>query len=127
MKPILTLLRHGQWRWDWVAAANGAGFHSPGEASRVLGTAIQKAEQARHAITRVLFKHGVSEPVPLPDLSTKEKAQRYVGMDMDAIHAEKERQRREDFPVWDEKAREREDALPPALKADTPRYRNPGG
>ena len=44
MKPVLTLIRHAQWRWDWVAAANGMGFHSPVVSAQVLGTSIQKAE-----------------------------------------------------------------------------------
>lgn len=123
MKDILPLIRHAQWRWDWVAAANGVGIHSPGEASRVLGTAIQKAETARRKITRVLFLNGVTEPVPLPDLSTKELAQAYIGLDMDAIRAIKERQNRVDFPAWDAAAAEREAQLPERLKADAPRFR----
>ena len=122
MKPVQTLIRHAQWRWDWVAAANGYGFHSPVEASRVLGTAIQKAESARTALTRVLFTHGVTDPVPMPDISTKEKAQAYVGLDMDKIHAIKERQQAENFPAWDKAAAEREAQLPAALNADSPRY-----
>jgi nitrite reductase (cytochrome c-552) len=123
MADILTLIRHAQWRWDWVGAANGTGFHSPGESSRVLGTAIQKAESARHQITRVLFAHGVTEPVPIPDLSTKALAQAYIGLDMDAIRAVKERQNREDFPAWDAAAAEREAQLPDRLRADAPNYR----
>ena len=123
MAPILQLIRHAQWRWDYVAASNGAGFHSPVESSRLLGTAIQKAEEARHAVTRVLFANGVSEPVPMPDISTKEKAQAYIGLDMTAIQAVKERQRKENFPLWDAAAEAREANLPEALKADAPRYR----
>lgn len=123
MAPVLQLIRHAQWRWDWVAAANSVGFHSPVEANRVLGSAIQKAESARHEITRILFAHGVTERVPMPDLSTKEKAQAFIGLDMEAIEAIKERQRTEVFPVWDEAGAEREALLPEALKADAPRFR----
>jgi nitrite reductase (cytochrome c-552) len=122
MAPVLQLIRHAQWRWDWVAAANGVGFHSPVEASRVLGTSIQKAGEARRLAARVLFANGVAEPVPLPDLSTRAKAQAYVGLDMEAIRAVKERQRREDFPEWDRAAAEREAQLPQALKARAPGY-----
>ena len=82
MKPILTLIRHAQWRWDWVAAANGVGFHSPAEALRTLGTSIQKAQEAHAEIVRVLARRGILEPFTLPDVSTKEKAQRYIGLDM---------------------------------------------
>lgn len=28
LKEIHNLIRHAQWRWDWVAAANGLGFHA---------------------------------------------------------------------------------------------------
>ena len=123
MAPVLKLIRHAQWRWDWVAAANGAGFHSPVESARVLGTAIQKGEEARRELVRVLARHGITDPIPLPDISTKEKAQFYVGLDMDAIRAVKEKQRSELFPEWDRQAAEREAKLPAALKADSPRVR----
>ncbi len=123
MAPILKLIRHAQWRWDWVAAANGAGFHSPVESSRVLGTAIQKGEEARRELVRVLARHGIVDPIPMPDISTKEKAQQFVGLDMDAIRAVKNRQRTEVFPEWDRAGAEREAKLPPALKANSPRTR----
>ncbi len=123
MAPILQKIRQAQWRWDWVAAANSVGFHSPVEALRVLGSSIRLSESARHATTRVLFTHGVVDPVPIPDLSTKEKAQAFLGLDMDAIRAHKEEQVREVFPAWDEAAAEREAGLPDALKADSPRFR----
>ena len=47
MKPALQLIRQAQWRWDWVAAHNGMGFHSPQECARVLGMSIDKAGFAR--------------------------------------------------------------------------------
>ncbi len=125
MKPALKLIRHAQWRWDWVAAANGYGFHSPVEATRVLGTSIDKAQAARLELVRVLHAHGVSAPIALPDLSSKEKAQAYVGLDLEKIEATKARQKAEQFPAWDKAAAEREAALPPALKADAPRYVEP--
>jgi nitrite reductase (cytochrome c-552) len=120
MKPILTLLRHAQWRWDWVAAANGAGIHSPLEAARVLGTAIQKAERARRELALVLVARGARLPVPMPDLSTKEKAQAYVGLDMTALRAQKREFLEKVVPQWDAQAREREARLPkpPAGKSN---------
>lgn len=108
MKPILRLIRHAQWRWDWVAAANGVGFHSPAEALRTLGTSIQKAQEAHAEIVRVLARRGVLEPFALPDVSTKAKAQRVVGLDMVKAHAEKESFMKEVVPGWDEQARARE-------------------
>ncbi|MDZ7764395.1 MAG: ammonia-forming cytochrome c nitrite reductase subunit c552 [Melioribacteraceae bacterium] len=62
MDKAQELIRHAQWRWDWVAAANGVGFHSPDEALRVLATGIHKAEQARKELALVLVKNGVRLP-----------------------------------------------------------------
>jgi nitrite reductase (cytochrome c-552) len=89
MKPILKLIRHSQWRWDWVAAANAVGFHSPVEASRILGTSIQKAEEARVLLARVLAKHGVNQPVTIPDISTKEKAQKVINLNIQELKKQK--------------------------------------
>jgi nitrite reductase (cytochrome c-552) len=106
--PALVLIRHAQWRWDWVSAANGVGFHSPLEGARVLGTSIQKAEAARRLITQALIKHGASSTVALPDLSTKAKAQAYIGLDMKKLEAEKAEFRKTVLPQWDKKAAERQ-------------------
>ncbi|WP_224772618.1 ammonia-forming cytochrome c nitrite reductase [Pelagicoccus enzymogenes] len=111
MKASLTHIRHAQWRWDWVAAANGAGFHAPNTALQVLGTAIEKAGAARHEIARVLWKHGITDPIEMPDISTKEKAQRYIGLDPDEMEETKAKHREELFPVWDEKAAARQEAM----------------
>ncbi len=108
MEPILQLIRHSQWRWDWVAAANSMGFHSPTEALRVLGTSIQKAQEARVLLSRIFAKYNVSQPIEMPDISTKEKAQEYLGLDMAEIRAEKERFLRDTLPVWLEEAKKRE-------------------
>jgi len=116
MKEALQLIRHAQWRWDWVAAANGSGFHAPLEAARVLGTSIQKAGEARKAIARILWKHGIVDPVAMPDLSTKEKAQAYIGLDMKAILKQKRQFLQQTVPEWDQKAAQREAAMPPAAK-----------
>lgn len=111
MKNALRLIRHAQWRWDWTAAANAMGFHSPVEALRVLGTAIQKAESARREIATVLIKHGVNYPVALPDISTKEKAQKYIGLDMKALEADKEEFLKTTAVEWDKIAKERQGTL----------------
>lgn len=75
LKPARSLVRRAQMRWDFVAANNGMGFHSPQECLRVLNAAVDLAGQARLESARVLARHGVTEPVKYPDLSTKEKAQ----------------------------------------------------
>jgi len=107
-QPVLTLIRHAQWRWDWVAAANAVGFHSPTEALRTLGTAIQKAQESHAKLVRILAKKGIFEPFKLPDVSTKEKAQRYIGLNMTNARAEKGKFLKEVVPLWDETARARE-------------------
>lgn len=111
MKPILKLIRHAQWRWDWVAAANGMGFHAPVEALRVLGTSIQKAEEARRQISIVLVKRGAQYPVPLPDLSTKDKAQKYIGLDPQKLKANKQEFLNTTAVKWDEAAKKRQGTL----------------
>jgi nitrite reductase (cytochrome c-552) len=108
LAPALKLIRHAQWRWDWVSAANGVGFHSPLEAARVLGTSIQKAEEARRFIVQVLIKHKAPTTVPFPDLSTKAKAQAFIGLDMPKLNAEKAEFIKTRVPEWDKKAAERE-------------------
>jgi len=46
------LVRRAQMRWDYVAANNGMGFHSPQEAGRILSSAIDLAHQARLAVVK---------------------------------------------------------------------------
>jgi nitrite reductase (cytochrome c-552) len=108
MQPILRLIRHAQWRWDWVAAANGVGFHSPVEALRTLGTSVRKSQEAHAELVRLLASLGELAPFPLPDVSTKEKAQEYIGLDMPKLIADKAGFIRETVPVWERNARERE-------------------
>ena len=111
MKPVLKLIRHAQWRWDWVVAANGMGFHAPLEAMRVLGTSIQKAEEARREIALILVKHGVKYPVALPDYSSKEKAQKLIGLNMEELKKDKEDLLKTTAVEWDKKAKERQGTL----------------
>ncbi len=100
MEDILQLIRHSQWRWDWVAAANAMGFHSSSEALRVLATSIQKAQEASIKLTSVFNRYGVEYPIEMPDLSTKEKAQEYIGLDMEKIREEKEEFLEKTLPQW---------------------------
>ena len=103
MKPALTLIRHAQWRWDWVAASNAVGFHSPLESARILGTAIDKVQESRVLLTSILLVHNAWLPVTIPDISTKEKAQAAVGLDMAKIQAEKKTFLETVAPAWDKK------------------------
>lgn len=108
MAPVLKLIRQAQWRWDWVAAANGLGFHSPVEASRTMANAIQKAEAARAQIVRVLAKRGYVDAIPLPDISTKAKAQAFIGLDMAVLNSEKQDFLSKIIPEWDAAAKARQ-------------------
>ncbi len=111
MKSILKLIRHAQWRWDWVAAANALGFHSPVEALRVLGTSIQKGEQARRELAALFVKQGWKYPVELPDISTKDKAQRFIGLNPEKMKADKEEFLKTTAVKWDEEAKKRQGFL----------------
>ena len=108
MEPIQKLIRHGQWRWDYAAASHGGAFHSPVESLRVLGSALEKAQEARLLLVRVLIKHDVSVPVPMPDISTKEKAQAYIGLDVGKLRQAKGEFLKTVVPEWDKKAEERQ-------------------
>jgi len=111
MAPVLTLIRHAQWRWDWVAAANGMGIHSPAESLRVLGTAIQKSNEASLLLAEILVRRGVDYPVQMPDISTKEKAQHFVGLPMDQIQQQKKDFLQNRLPEWLKIASERESRM----------------
>jgi nitrite reductase (cytochrome c-552) len=108
MGPIQKLIRHAQWRWDYAAASHGGAFHSPVESLRVLGSALEKAQEARLLLVRVLIKHDVSVPVPMPDISTKEKAQAYIGLDVGKLRQAKGEFLKTVVPEWDKKAEERQ-------------------
>ena len=83
MKDVLALIRQAQWRWDFGVASHGGSFHAPQEIQRILSHGLDKAMQARLAVSRVLAKHGFTDDVPMPDISTKEKAQQYIGLDIE--------------------------------------------
>lgn len=74
LEPIRTLLRHAQFYWDYISASNGMGFHSPQESMRVLGIALQKADQARLQIARLLATKGITAEPTYPDMSSREEA-----------------------------------------------------
>ena len=59
-------------------------------------------------LAQVLIKHDVSVPVPMPDLSTKEKAQAYIGLDMEKFRQAKGKFLKTVVPEWDKKAEERQ-------------------
>ncbi|VEI46969.1 cytochrome c552 [Actinobacillus equuli] len=89
MKDILTAIRHAQWRWDYSAAGHGSHMHAPDVMLHVIATGIDRAADARAKLGVVLAKHGVTTPVAIPDISTKEKAQKAIGLDIPKDQAAK--------------------------------------
>lgn len=108
MKPILKFIRHSQWRWDFVAASHGGSFHAPLECARILGTSISKSQEAIGLMMEMFAKMGKQPPV-IPDLSTKEKAQQFIGLDMPKLFQSKDEFIKTILPQWDKAAEERQD------------------
>jgi nitrite reductase (cytochrome c-552) len=109
MKDILTDIRHAQWRWDYVAASHGAAFHSPVECGRIIAAGITIAQDARIKLSRLLASLGYNKEIPYPDISTKAKAQAYIGLDMNELNREKEEFLETIVPQWNKTAEEREE------------------
>jgi len=116
MKDILMDIRHAQWRWDYAAASHGSSFHSPIETGRVIGGGLAKAQEARLKLARLLAELGHNQPVAMPDISSKEKAQEYIGLDMEKLEKEKEVFLENVLPQWLEQAKERESKMPVGTK-----------
>ncbi len=110
MKEVLMGIRHSQWRWDYAAASHGGSFHAPLETSRIISTGITIAQETRIKLSRILASQGFNEELPYPDISTKAKAQAFIGLDMATLNEEKEEFLETVVPKWLEKAQEREDS-----------------
>ncbi len=108
MKDVLTGIRHAQWRWDYAAASHGGSFHSPVEIGRTVANGITIAQEARIKLARLLAQFGLNEEIPYPDIATKEKAQEFIGLDMEQLNAEKQEFLKTLVPEWDKQAAERE-------------------
>ncbi len=105
MNKALQLIRQSQWRWDYAVASHGGAFHSPIEFQRILSLSLDRAHKARFEISKVLAQLGFTGDVPLPDISTKEKAQAYIGLDMKQERENKKAFRETIIPQWLEKAK----------------------
>ncbi len=106
MEPVLKLLRAAQWRWDFAVASHGASFHAPVETQRILAHSLDKSYQAQLEVNKVLSQLGVHSPVSYPDISTKEKAQKYIGLDMEKLTKDKSKFMTVIVPEWLTKAKE---------------------
>lgn len=112
IQPVLKLIRQSQWRWDFGVASHGAAFHAPQEVMRILGNGLERAVEARLAISKVVAKHGFTGDIPLPDVSTKEKAQKYIGLDMAKLKADKKRFIETVVPKWIKEAKAKGRLIP---------------
>lgn len=111
MKDVLMLIRHAQWRWDFSAASHGSGAHSPTESLRLLASSITKSQEARIRMAQVAAQLGHTGTIPLPDVSTKEKAQAYLGIPIDKMVSEKQQFISTVVPQWVQQAKERQDKM----------------
>jgi len=108
MKDILTGIRHAQWQWDYAAASHGGSFHSPVEIGRVISTGITIVQETRIKLARLLASQGFNQEIPYPDISTKAKAQAFIGLDMKKLNEEKQDFLKKIVPQWMSAAKERE-------------------
>ena len=108
MKDILDDIRHAQWRWDLSAAGHGNSFHSPVETGRIIAGGIALAQDARVKLARLLASLGHNQEIPYPDISTKGKAQSFIGLDMKKFNEEKNEFLGTIVPGWIRKGEERE-------------------
>lgn len=108
MKGVLQDIRHAQWRWDYAAASHGGSFHAPVETGRIIATGITLAQEARIKLTRIMASLGFMDEIPYPDITSKEKAQKFIGLDVKKLKKEKEEFKEDVLPKWLEKAKKRE-------------------
>ncbi len=94
MKSILTDIRHSQWRLDYAIASHGAFYHAPEETLRTLGTALEKAGNARIELAKVLAKHGAGD-YKAPEIKDKKQAQEIIGLPFEKLIEEEK-----GIPKW---------------------------
>lgn len=104
MQEALKLIRQAQWRWDFAVASHGASFHAPVETQRILAHSLDRSLQAQLELQKVLFSLGVPE-IKMPDISTKDKAQEYIGLDMKRLRERKNDWIKTTLPEWAGKAK----------------------
>jgi nitrite reductase (cytochrome c-552) len=107
MKDILQGIRVGQWRWDFAAASHGGSFHAPVELGRVIAKGIDITQETRIKLAKLLFNLGFKGEVPYPQIATKAEAQKFIGLPMDKLEAEKNKFLKELVPVWEESAKKK--------------------
>jgi nitrite reductase (cytochrome c-552) len=108
IENALNKIRSGQWYWDYAAASHGASFHSPLEVTRIIGNGMYETQEARLLLARLLAKLGKNSEVTYPDIATKDKAQKFIGLDMNQLRKGKDEFLKTRVPGWDKSAQERE-------------------
>jgi len=106
MANTLQLIRQAQWRWDFVAASHGAAFHAPVESQRLFSHALDRTFKAQLELTQILVSLGENPVIEMPDLTTKEKAQTFIGLDMNQRREKKQRFIENVVPEWLKTAKE---------------------
>ena len=91
-------------RWYFSSASHGGFFHAPDETLFVFAKANDYALQARAVLREILVKRGVKDYV-VPDFSSKAKAQKLAGWNMEALISDKQKFKDETVPVWIERAK----------------------
>jgi nitrite reductase (cytochrome c-552) len=89
MNDAIMAIRHAQWRWDFAMSSHGLYAHNPQEGNELLDTAIKQASDARTALAEILSMLKVKR-VDYPDISTKESAQRAVGIELQKLTEQKQ-------------------------------------
>ncbi len=100
MANSLQLIRQAQWRWDFVVASHGAAFHAPVESQRLFSHALERTFKAQIELTKILVKLGANPVIAMPDISTKDKAQTFIGQDMKQRREKKQRFIQNVVPGW---------------------------
>ena len=104
MKDALQLIRQAQWRWDFGVASHGGSFHAPVETQRILAHGLDRSMQAQMELQKILFELGVTK-FEMPDISTKAKTQKFIGLDIEKLENDKENWLKTTPPAWIEAAR----------------------
>ena len=105
MTKALNDIRKSQWRWDYAIASHGASFHAPQECMRLLADAMMYAKDAQLECQKVAGMHGWQGSIPLPDISTREKAAKYIGLDIAKLRKQKKQFVDSIVPKWIETAK----------------------
>jgi nitrite reductase (cytochrome c-552) len=123
IKPVHALLRAAGWRWDYGVASHGASFHAPVETARILSAALDKSLLAQIEVQKILTEKGIT--FTMPDVSNKDKAQAYIGLDMDKLRADNKVFMETIVPKWIEAARQKGTLTEPDLLDEYKNYRYP--